>query len=103
MSQKENELLITEKEAEKFLTMVLDEWDQEQAGQAKGDLTCSEAELKHQGKCLRMTSEEMSIAHMKVFGEIPASKEERLELMQKMGISPERAKELLQEFERLGR
>ena len=50
-----------------------------------------------------MTSEEMSIAHMKVFGEISAPKEERLVLMQKMGISTERAKELLREFERLGR
>ena len=46
MSQKEKELLITEKEAEEFLTMVLDEWGQEQVVQAKGDITGSEAKLK---------------------------------------------------------
>lgn len=100
MSQKEKELLITEKEAEDFLTMVLDEWGQEQVVQAKGDITGSEAKLKDQGKCLKMTSEQS----MKIHGEIKASDEERLQLMQEvMGLNLKKAKELLQKFNILGR
>ncbi len=50
-----------------------------------------------------MTLEEkMAITHMKVFGEMKATDKERLELMEKeMGITKEKAQELLHTFKTL--
>lgn len=59
----------------------------------------SEAELEQQGKCLRMSSEREPLADLKIIGLIPTPAEERIQMMVDMGISKEKAQELLQTFE----
>ncbi len=58
---------------------------------------------KKLGGASKMTTEEISLTHMKILGFIPTSREERLELMQKMKIDIKKAKELLEAFEKLER